>query len=188
MSAARLAPQRVIGIVLGLGGVAFLVAADLGGEAPWWSIAEVLIVCVAYATAPFIVARRLADVPDIGVVAVALTAVAVAYAPIAWFTRPDTAPPARAWLAVVALGLLCTAIAFVVFFRLIRAIGPARATLITFVNPAVAVIVGAIVLDEEITVATLVGFVLILAGCWLATSHRPGEIVTPAMATEETWV
>jgi drug/metabolite transporter (DMT)-like permease len=183
-----LAPRRVAGIVLGLGGVAFLVAADLGGEAPWWSIAEVLVVCVAYATAPFIAARRLADVPDIGVIALALSAVAVVYAPIAWFARPDDAPPAQAWLALVALGLLCTAIGFVVFFRLIRAVGPARSTLITFVNPAVAVVVGAIVLEEEITVATLVGFVLILAGCWMATTHRPDELATPAMVVEETWM
>jgi drug/metabolite transporter (DMT)-like permease len=178
----------VLGIVLGLGGVAFLVAADLGGEAPWWSIAEVLVVCVAYATAPFIAARRLADVPDIGVVALALSAVALVYAPVAWLTWPDDPPPVRAWLAVVALGLLCTAIAFVVFFRLIRAVGPSRSTLITFVNPAVAVIVGAIVLDEQITVATLVGFALILAGCWLATTHRPDDVVTPATVVEETWL
>jgi drug/metabolite transporter (DMT)-like permease len=183
-----LAPKRVLGIVLGLGGVAFLVAADLGGEAPWWSIAEVLVVCVAYATAPFIAARRLADVPDIGVVALALSAVALVYAPVAWLTWPDDPPPVRAWLAVVALGLLCTAIAFVVFFRLIRAVGPSRSTLITFVNPAVAVIVGAIVLDEQITVATLVGFALILAGCWLATTHRPDDVVTPATVVEETWL
>jgi drug/metabolite transporter (DMT)-like permease len=183
-----LAPRRVVGIGLGLGGVAFLVATDLGGDAPWWSIVEVLLVCVAYATAPFIAARRLADVPDIGVVALALSAVALVYAPIAWITRPDESPPARALLAVVALGLLCTAIAFVVFFRLIRAVGPARSTLITFVNPAVAVVVGAIVLGEQITVATLVGFVLILAGCWLATSHRPDETATPEIVVEETWL
>jgi drug/metabolite transporter (DMT)-like permease len=63
-----------------------------------------------------------------------------------------------------------------VFFRLIAEVGPARATLITFVNPAVAVVVGAVVLDEEITVSTLVGFALVLAGCWLATRHRPEVI------------
>ncbi|MET0145114.1 MAG: DMT family transporter [Ilumatobacteraceae bacterium] len=171
-----LAPRRLLGIGLGLGGVAFLVAADLGGDAPWWSIVEVLLVCVGYATAPFIAAHRLADVPDIGVVAVAIGAVAIVYAPIAWITRPDEPPPAEAWFAIVALAFLCTALAFVVFFRLIAAVGPARATLITFVNPAVAVVVGAVVLDERITVATLVGFALVLAGCWLATRHEPDVI------------
>jgi drug/metabolite transporter (DMT)-like permease len=171
-----LAPRRLAGIALGLGGVGLLVAADLGGEAPWWSIAEVLLVCIGYATAPFIASRRLADVPDLGVVALSLSAVAIVYAPIALLTWPDETPPARALLAVVALGVLCTAIAFVVFFRLIAAVGPARSTLITFVNPAVAVAVGAIFLDEEITGATIGGFALVLAGCWLATRQGPDVV------------
>src|SRR5690606_29996888 len=114
-----------------------------------------------YATAPFIASRRLAHVPDLGVVAVSLTAVAVAYTPLAWFTRPDEAPPADAVWSVLGLAFLCTAIAFVVFFRLIAEVGPARATLITFINPAVAIVVGAVVLDEEITAVTLGGFVLV---------------------------
>jgi len=167
-------PGRLAGIGLGLGGVALLVAADLGGTGvPWWSVGAVLLVCVGYATAPFIATRRLADVPDVGVVAVSLASVAIVYAPFAWLTRPDEAPPGEAWAALVGLGVLCTAIAFVVFFRLIGEIGPARATLITFVNPAVAVVVGAVVLDERITAATVGGFVLVLGGCWLATRRRP---------------
>ncbi len=179
-----LAPRRLAGIALGLSGVTLLVASDLGGEAPWWSIVEVLLVCVGYATAPFIVVRRLSDVPDIGVVAVSLTAVALVYAPIAWFTRPEVPPPGRAWLALLALGLLCTAAAFIIFFQLIAAVGPARATLITFINPAVAIAVRALVLDETITAATLVGFVLVLAGCWLATrvsaaAATPPRVVEP---------
>ncbi|MET0577623.1 MAG: DMT family transporter, partial [Ilumatobacteraceae bacterium] len=160
---------RLAGIAVGLAGVTLLVAADLGGEAPWWSIAEVLLVCVGYASAPFIASRRLAHVPDLGVVAVSLTGVAVVYAPLAWITRPTETPPAEAWASVLALAFLCTAIAFVVFFKLIAAVGPARSTLITFVNPAVAVVVGAIVLDEQITVTTVAGFALVLVGCWLAT-------------------
>ncbi|MET0458189.1 MAG: EamA family transporter [Ilumatobacteraceae bacterium] len=168
---------RLAGIAVGLAGVTLLVAADLGGEAPWWSIAEVLLVCVGYASAPFIASRRLAHVPDLGVVAVSLTGVAVVYAPLAWITRPTETPPAEAWASVLALAFLCTAIAFVVFFKLIAAVGPARSTLITFVNPAVAVVVGAVVLDEEITATTLAGFALVLAGCWLAT--RQGVEVVP---------
>ena len=81
-----LAPSRVVGIAVGLGGVALLVAHDLGGSGgiPWWSVAQMLLVCVGYATAPFIVARRLHDVPALGVVAISLTAVALVYAPLAW--------------------------------------------------------------------------------------------------------
>src|SRR5215218_10478998 len=129
-----LSPRRLAGIAVGLGGVALLVATDISGEAPWWSVAEVLLVCVGYATAPFIASHQLADVPDLGVVALSLTAVAVVYSPVAWATWPDQPPPARAWAAIGALAVLCTAIAFVLFFRLIAAVGPARATLITFIN------------------------------------------------------
>ena len=179
-----LRPVRLAGIGLGLAGVAFLVATDLSGDAPLWSVVEVLLVCVGYATAPFIANRRLSGVPDVGVVALSLTVVAIVYAPFAWLARPDEPPPAQAWGAVLALAFLCTAIAFLVFFRLIAEVGPARATLITFVNPAVAVVVGAVVLDEEITATTLVGFVLVLAGCWLATRHRP-EVIGEAPVLAE---
>lgn len=177
-------PQRLAGIAVGLGGVALLVAADLGGSGvPWWSVAEVLLVCVGYATAPFIANRRLGDVPSLGVVAISLSAVAIVYAPFAWLSWPDTPPPGRAWASVLGLALVCTALAFVLFFALIAEIGPTRATLITFVNPAVAVVVGAIVLDEEITAATIAGFVLVLAGCWLST--RPGRSAVVELPTAE---
>jgi drug/metabolite transporter (DMT)-like permease len=174
-----LRPVRLAGIAIGLAGVGLLVAADLGGAASGWSVVQVLLVCVGYATAPFIANRRLSHVPDIGVVALSLTGVAIVYTPVAWLTWPDESPPLRAWGAVLALAFLCTAIAFVVFFRLIAEVGPARATLITFINPAVAVLVGAVVLDEELTGATLVGFALVLAGCWFATRNGP-ELVPEA--------
>lgn len=167
-------PVRIVGIVVGIGGVVLLVLADLGSDGiPWWAVIQVLLVCVGYASAPFIAARHLADVPGLGVAALSLSVVALIYAPFAWAAWPDDPPPADAWAALVALGVLCTAIAFVLFFKLIAEVGPARATLITFVNPAVAVAVGAIVLDEQITIATVAGFVLVIAGCWLATrQHR----------------
>jgi drug/metabolite transporter (DMT)-like permease len=127
------------------------------------------------------VARRLGDVPTIGVVAVALTAVALVVAPLAWFARPEHVPPATTLWAMLGLAVVCTCIAFIVFFALIAEIGPARATLITFVNPAVAVILGAVVLGESVTAATIGGFALVLTGCWLAT--RPGAVPAPEIAT-----
>ena len=174
-----LAPLRMVGIAVGLGGVALLVAHDLGGSdgIPWWSVAQMLLVCVGYATAPFIVARRLNDVPALGVVAISLTAVALVYAPLAWNARPANSPPAKVWWAVVALAVVCTGVAFIVFFALISEVGPERATLITFVNPAIAIVLGAIVLDEKITAVTVAGFFLVLGGCWLAT--RPDRASAP---------
>ena len=170
---------RVAGIAVGLGGVALIVGGDLRGHGgvPWVSVAEVLLVCVGYATAPFIVARKLGDVPSIGVVAIALVAVAIVVAPLAWAGRPGAMPPATALWALLGLAVVCTGIAFVVFFQLIAEVGPARATLITFVNPAVAVVVGALALNEHITAATVGGFVLVIGGCYLATRPAPGSAI-----------
>jgi drug/metabolite transporter (DMT)-like permease len=174
---------RVAGIAIGLGGVALLVGRDLNGSRgiPWLSVIQVLFVCVGYATAPFIVARRLGDVPGLAVAAVSLAAVAILVAPLAWFARPSHMPPGNTLWAVLGLAVVCTGIAFVVFFELIGEIGPARATLITFVNPAVAVVLGAVVLDEKVTAATIGGFVLVLTGCFFAT--RPGSPVTEEVVT-----
>ncbi|HEY1737161.1 MAG TPA: DMT family transporter [Acidimicrobiia bacterium] len=170
-----LRPVRLCGIAVGLGGVALLVSGDLNGAhgIPWASVAAVMLVCVGYASAPFIVARRLADVPTMGVVALAVASVAVETAPFAWVDRPAHVPAATAIWAIVGLAVLCTGVAFVTFFALIGEVGPTRATLITFANPAVAVVLGAIVLGERITLATLGGFVLVLGGCYLAT--RPPQ-------------
>jgi drug/metabolite transporter (DMT)-like permease len=174
---AALRPVRVLGIAIGLGGVALLVGGDLRGGAhgiPWWSVVEVMLVCVGYSIGPFIVSRRLAGVPSLGVVSVSLAAVAIAVAPLAWLARPTHSPPASTWSAVLGLAAVCTGLAFVVFFALIAEIGPTRATLITFANPAVAVVLGALVLDESITLATIGGFVLVITGCWFATrAHVP---------------
>lgn len=164
-----LRPVRLAGIALGLGGVAFLVAGDIASTAPWFSIAEVLVVCVGYATAPFVAVRKLSNVPDLGVVGLSLAFVATVYAVPAAMAWPASPPPGKVWAAIIGLGVVCTLVAFVVFFRLIATIGPTRATLITFVNPAVAVAVGAVLLDERISMTTMVAFVLIMCGCWLAT-------------------
>ncbi len=164
-----LAPRRLMGLALGMAGVGLLVSfGGDGGTVDARSVVQVLIVAVLYATAPFVADRRLSDVPTLGVVTAAIGGVAFLYLPAAIVQRPDATPPADALWSLLALGVLCTAIAFVVFFALIDEVGPARSTLITFANPAVAVTLGVIVLGESLTVGLVLGFPVVLAGCWLA--------------------
>jgi drug/metabolite transporter (DMT)-like permease len=123
--------------------------------------------------------RGLSHLPALGVIALALAATAVAYLPAAVFAAPDHFPRASVDLSVVALAVVCTAIAFLLFFALIGEIGPVRATVITYVNPAVAAVLGVAILGEGFTLGMGVGFALVLAGSVLAT--RPPR---PARAPE----
>lgn len=165
-----LRPGRVVGVVLGMAGVGLLVGVGDGlGGGSAWNVAEVLIVAVGYASAPFVADRHLSDVPTLGVVAASLGIVTLAYLPAAIWLRPTQLPVASVLAAAVALAILCTGIAFVVFFALIAEVGPQRATLITFLNPAVAVALGVVVLNEHLGTGIVVGFPLILGACWLTT-------------------
>ena len=167
--------KAVIGLLVGLGGVAALVGLDVG-RADLGAVAGVGLVVVGYATGPLIVARSLATLPGLGVVAASLGLCAVGYAPVGILQRPGVLPSGRVVAAVVVLGVVCTALAFVVFFHLIAEVGPVRATVITYVNPAVAIALGVAFLGERVNAGTGLGFVLVLAGSFLATrrSSAPG--------------
>ena len=167
----HLGSTGLLGLGVGLGGVAVLVGFDIRG-ADVVSFAAMAAVVVGYALGPFIVSRQLADVPPNGVVAVSLALTAVVYAPIGLTELPASVPSGRAIASIVALGVVCTALAFVLFFALISEAGPVRATVITYVNPAVAVILGVAILGEKFSAATAVGFVLILGGSVVATNGR----------------
>lgn len=168
--------RNVVGLVLGLVGVAALVGFDVAGaEVP--SVAMVVAVAVCYAIGPVIFVRKLGGTPPLGVAAVSLAVCAVAFAPVAIMHLADTTPSGRTVLAVAVLGVVCTALAFVLFFALISELGPVRATVITYVNPAVAVVLGVVLLDEGFGAATAIGFALILAGSLLATRPRRREPV-----------
>jgi len=167
-----LSPRRLSGLGLGVVGVVLLVG--FGGDegtVDVRSVIQVLLVAVGYAVAPFIASKRLGTVPTMGVVTTSIGIVALLYLPAAVVLRPAEMPPANTAWAVIALGVLCTAIAFLVFFALIDEIGPSRATLITFANPAVALTLGVIVLGESLTAGLVLGFPVVLAGCWLASRH-----------------
>ena len=176
----RLGARRVVGLILGFAGVAALVGLDIHGSV--LAVGAVAIVAVGYALGPFILARNLSDLPDLGVVAASLLVATVVYLPFGVAQAPGHLPSAPVLLAVVTLGVICTALAFVLFFRLIAEVGPARATVITYVNPAVALVLGVVVLNESFTVVTAIGFALILAGSVLGTSRDRRRAETPVCA------
>jgi drug/metabolite transporter (DMT)-like permease len=162
--------KRWAGLVIGLVGVGVLAAPELnGGDA--WAIVEVLLTALGYAIGPIIAARALSDVPGLPMAAVCLSFAAVVYTVPAIATWPDAVPQVSVLAAIVALGLVCTALAFLLFFALIREAGPARATVITYVNPAVAVLAGVVILGEPLTVTIVAAFALILSGSALATTR-----------------
>jgi drug/metabolite transporter (DMT)-like permease len=162
-----LGPRRLVGLAVGFAGVVALLGLDLGrGDA--LAIVELAVVALGYAVGPMIVSRSLSDVRALDVIAVSLTACAAAYAPIGIAQLPAAVPAPEVVGAVVVLGVACTAIAFLLFFGLIAEVGPVRATVITYVNPAVAVAAGVALLGEPFTPGTAAGFVLILSGSWLA--------------------
>jgi len=167
----RLGAKRIAGLAVGMGGVAVLAGPHIGGTP--WPIVEVLLVALCYAIAPLIAARRLADVPTLPMTAICLTFAALVYAGPAAATWPDEVPSTRVLIALAGLAVVCTALAFLVFFALIREVGAARALVFTYVNPVVALAAGVVVLNEPLTAWNVGALALIVAGCVLATRRRP---------------
>jgi drug/metabolite transporter (DMT)-like permease len=162
-----LEPRRLLGLGIGFAGVALLVGMDIHfSDLP--AVAATMVVALCYAIGPIIVDRKLKDVPAIGVVTASLIVAALLYAPFAPMVWPEHIPASAAW-SVIGLGVLCTAAAFLVFFALIAEAGPARATVITYVNPAVAIVLGAVVLSEPLTLGMVIGFPLVIVGSVLGT-------------------
>ena len=178
----RLTPQTGLGLVLGIVGVAAIVGVNVEG-ASIVPIAEVGLVAVCYAVGPAMLQRWLSDLPPLGVISISLALTALVYVPIAAFRLPEETPSPEAIASIVTLAVVCTAIAFLLFFALIAEIGPVRSTVITYVNPAVAAVLGVTILDEHFTVGMGLGFVLVLAGSVLAT--RPTAAPAPPEAALE---
>src|SRR6266566_2585651 len=179
----RLDSRRIVGLILGFVGVAALVGLDVRAD-DLGAIGQVALVALGYAIGPMIIERRLASLPSLGVVAASLGITALAYAPFALTQLPSTLPSPSVIFAVAVLGVACTAVAFVMFFALITEVGAPRATVITYVNPAVALALGVALLGEPFTVGIAIGFVLIVLGSVLAT-RRASVSSTRVSLTEE---
>ena len=168
----RFGRTALVGLLIGLVGVLAIVGADFQ-TSDSTALLEMGVVVVGYALGPAILARRLAGVPSVGIMALSLALSAVIYLPIAAAQWPATPPSVNVILVIVILGVLCTALAFILFAALIGEVGPVRATVITYVNPAVAAILGVFVLGEDFSPAMAVGFGLVILGSTLAT--RPAR-------------
>jgi drug/metabolite transporter (DMT)-like permease len=161
----------VAGLFLGLVGVAALLGLNVG-SLTLVGVLEIAGVVLGYAIGPIMLARNLRGLPALGVIATSLGVTAIVYIPIAALAWPSSMPPLKVLGSVAALAIVCTALAFIVFFALIEEVGPVRATVITYVNPAVAAALGVSILGERFTAGMGVGFVLILLGSVLA-ARRP---------------
>ena len=162
--------RRLSGLVVGFGGVAVIVGFDVRGDAV--AVLEILAVAVCYAVGPFVVVTRLTTVPSSATVGVSLILTGLGYAPVA-LTHLPSRVSAEVVVSVALLVILCTAVAFIVYFALIGEVGAARATVITYINPAVAVALGVLILHEHVSTGLAVGIPLVLIGSVLGTGGRP---------------
>ncbi|HWM62777.1 MAG TPA: DMT family transporter [Solirubrobacterales bacterium] len=168
---------RMWGIVAGLVGVGLLLGVDLGGtSAELLGGAAILLASLGYAVGGFIAKHGLAGAPPTGIAAWVMVVSTVLLAPAAILTAPSEAPGAGPVAAVVALGVLGTGVAFAIFYDLMARVGPARTFVVTYLAPAFAVVYGATLLDETISVSTIAGLALIVGGSYLAAEGRlPGS-------------
>ena len=174
--------SRLVGLVVGFTGVVVLLGLDVAGR-PGELLGglAVLLAAVGYAIGPMIIKHRFREIDPVGPVTVSIGISALVLAPAAAFSTPDAVPSGQTIMSVIVLGLACSALGFLLFFALIYEVGPGRATVITFVNPVVAVALGIVLLDEGIGLSAAAGLLLILAGSWLSTGGRmPPGLMTRA--------
>jgi drug/metabolite transporter (DMT)-like permease len=165
----RFDARRLLGLGIGFGGVAALVGIDVDLH-DLGAVGSVVLTAIGYAFGAYIIGHLLQDLPPLGVVTASLMVSATIYLPFAVWLRPTHATAPAVW-SVVGLAVLCTAVAFLCIFALVAEAGAGRATVITYINPAVAIVLGILVLGEPMTVGVAVGFPLVIIGAVLATAR-----------------
>ena len=164
---------RIFGIAIGLVGISLIVGIEsLSDFTNFVALAQILIAAASYAFAVNMITRKAPGTSGIAINGIAMTISAVIFAPFAMNTWPNEVPSNEVILATIGLGVICSGLAFWIFFLLLEEIGPARASLVVYPNTAVAVVLGVLILREEITLALAIGLPLVLAGSYLA-SRKP---------------
>ena len=179
----RPTPVRALGLVVGFGGVVVLVGIDVSGNVKELiGAGAILLATVGYAIGPMVVKHRRRDLDPRSTMGASLAIASLILLAPAIADRPHSAPTVGAVAAVMFLGLVCTAVAFVIFIVLISEAGTSRATVITYINPVVALALGVAVLGERPGTGAVAGLLLILAGSWLSTDGRLPPAVRPLFA------
>ena len=169
----RLGGRRAVGLAIGFAGVIALLGIDsLESTEQWLGVACLMFAVIGYAIGPLIVQRYLGDIDEVGATAASLTVASIALLPLALYFAPTHAPSASAISSVVVLGIICTALALLLFFYLIQAAGASRAAVVAYINPGIAALLGVLVLHEPFGVGLIIGLAMILLGSWLATSGK----------------
>jgi drug/metabolite transporter (DMT)-like permease len=175
----RATGARLAGLLLGLAGVVALMGIDVAGRtAELLGALAILFSAFCYAVGPMVLKRHFADVDPRASMGGALAVAAVFLTPAVAVDPPTGVPSGSAIVALLVLGLFCTAAAFVFYGALVAEAGPGRALVITYVAPVVAVALGVAVLGESLGAGAIAGLLLILAGSWLSTDGRlpPGLV------------
>ncbi len=168
-----LGASRIAGLAIGFIGVAALLGTGpISGATGWAGVGCMLVSTICYAVGPLIIQRHLQDLDSIGPLAASLAVASIILAIPAALEFPSGLPSARAVASIAVLGIVCTAIAMLLMFYLVRDAGAARASVITYINPVVATLLGVLVLDERLGFGGFVAFALILSGSWLATRGK----------------
>lgn len=181
----RVNPLRMLGLLVGLGGVITLLGLDVGGDSQrLLGAALVLLATAAYAISALLIKRpAIATLPSLGVVTVECLTTTILLLPLAATKLPARFPSLEVLVSLLILGLICTALAYVLFFALVGEVGAGRASVITYVNPAISVLLGVLLLGDPLNLPIVLGFLLIMLGSWLSTSGllpAPGRRVAPA--------
>jgi len=165
--------QRGVGLLVGFGGVVALVGIDVAGRASeLLGTGAVLVAAVGYACGPMIIKHRLSGLDPRATMGASLAVAALLLTPLAAVTWPRNVPTAGALASTGVLGVVCTATALSILTILVAEAGPSRATVITYINPVVAVALGVTLLGERLGAGAIAGLLLILGGSWLATGGR----------------
>jgi drug/metabolite transporter (DMT)-like permease len=168
----RVSSPRLGGLLIGMVGLVVLLGFDVSGDRQMWlGAAFILLAASGYAIGALMLKHRpLVELPRIAVAAAECSITSIILLPLIVSRLPSSVPSPDVLASLLILGVICTALALPTFFALIAEVGASRGTVITYVNPAIAVLLGVTILQEPFSIATIVGFLLIVAGCWISTT------------------